>query len=131
MPKSLRSRYQLGTIEKECEKINRSLQETLDYLEGERAFIAKRNISTETMEQADESRIRRMARHRYVGQNGEDCPLFTEEEMRNLTVSCGTVTSKEREIINYHVVVTIKMLEQFPYPKHLRRVTEFAGGHHG
>lgn len=71
-----------------------------------------------------------MARHRYVNQNGEDCPLLTEEEIRNLTVSRGTLTSEEREIINYHIVATIKMLEQLPYPKHLRRVPEFAGGHH-
>jgi HD-GYP domain-containing protein (c-di-GMP phosphodiesterase class II) len=28
------------------------------------------------------------------------------------------------------VVVTIKMLEKLPYPKKLRRVPEFAGGHH-
>ena len=121
---------QLGATEKEREEINRSLQETLDYLEGERAFIAKCNIGTETMDEADKSRIRSMARHRYVNQNGEDCPLLTEEEIRNLTVSRGTLTSEEREIINYHIVATIKMLEQLPYPKHLRRVPEFAGGHH-
>jgi len=37
---------------------------------------------------------------------------------------------REREIINNHVSVTIKMLESLPYPKHLRRVPEYAGGHH-
>ncbi len=37
---------------------------------------------------------------------------------------------REREIINNHVAVTIKMLESLPYPKHLQRVPEFAGGHH-
>jgi HD-GYP domain-containing protein (c-di-GMP phosphodiesterase class II) len=36
----------------------------------------------------------------------------------------------EREIINNHVSVTIKMLESLPYPRHLRRVPEYAGGHH-
>lgn len=55
---------------------------------------------------------------------------MSEEEIRNLTVSRGTLTNEEREIINYHIVATIKMLEQLPYPKHLRRVPEFAGGHH-
>ena len=33
-------------------------------------------------------------------------------------------------MINDHIVVTIEMLEQLPYPKHLRNVPEFAGGHH-
>ncbi|MCE2989435.1 MAG: phosphohydrolase, partial [Nitrosomonadaceae bacterium] len=36
----------------------------------------------------------------------------------------------EREIINHHIVATIKMLEALPWPKHLKRVPEFAGGHH-
>ncbi|MEX0951975.1 MAG: HD domain-containing phosphohydrolase, partial [Gammaproteobacteria bacterium] len=27
-------------------------------------------------------------------------------------------------------VVTIKMLESLPYPKHLKKVPEYAGGHH-
>ena len=44
--------------EKEREKINRSLQETLDYLEGERAFIAKCNIGTETMDEAERKVVR-------------------------------------------------------------------------
>ena len=37
---------------------------------------------------------------------------------------------EERKVINDHIVVTIEMLEQLPYPKHLRNVPEFAGGHH-
>ena len=34
------------------------------------------------------------------------------------------------KIINDHIVITIEMLEQLPYPKNLRNVPEFAGGHH-
>jgi HD-GYP domain-containing protein (c-di-GMP phosphodiesterase class II) len=37
---------------------------------------------------------------------------------------------KERDIINHHIVATIKMLEQLPWPRHLTRVPEYAGGHH-
>ena len=40
------------------------------------------------------------------------------------------LTPQEREIINYYIVATIKMLESLPYPKNLRRVPEFACGHH-
>jgi hypothetical protein len=32
--------------------------------------------------------------------------------------------------INYHIVATIKMLEALPWPKHLKNVPEYAGGHH-
>ena len=50
--------------------------------------------------------------------------------MENLTIRAGTLTSAEREIINHHIVATIQMLEQLPWPRHLQRVPEFAGGHH-
>ena len=50
--------------------------------------------------------------------------------MLNLCIPRGTLTDKEREIINYHIVATIKMLEALPWPKHLKHVPEYAGGHH-
>ena len=50
--------------------------------------------------------------------------------MENLTIPFGTLTQAERQIINHHIEVTIKMLESLPRPKHLQNVAEFAGGHH-
>lgn len=51
-------------------------------------------------------------------------------ELTNLSIRRGTLTAEEREKINDHIVVTIKMLEQLPFPKKMRRVPEYAGGHH-
>ena len=121
---------QLNADEAERGEINKTLQETLASLEEEREFIARCNIGGEFMEEADKTRIRHMSRHRYINQKGEERPLLSDEEIKNLTITRGTLTAEEREIINYHIVATIKMLEQLPYPKHLRRVPEFAGGHH-
>jgi len=50
--------------------------------------------------------------------------------VQNLNITKGTLLPDEREIINDHIVITIEMLEQLPYPKHLKNVPEFAGGHH-
>jgi HD-GYP domain-containing protein (c-di-GMP phosphodiesterase class II) len=47
-----------------------------------------------------------------------------------LTNAQGTITPKDREVINKHVVTTIKMLESLPYPKSLRNVPRFAEAHH-
>ena len=44
--------------------------------------------------------------------------------------SSGTLTAAERQIINHHIEVTIMMLEALPWPKHLKGVAEYAGGHH-
>lgn len=51
-------------------------------------------------------------------------------ELHNLLVPFGTINAEERYIINHHVIQTITMLEQLPFPKHLSRVAEIAGSHH-
>jgi HD-GYP domain-containing protein (c-di-GMP phosphodiesterase class II) len=55
---------------------------------------------------------------------------YNTGELYNLSIRRGTLTAEEREKINDHIVVTIKMLEQLPFPKKMKRVPEYAGGHH-
>lgn len=50
--------------------------------------------------------------------------------MERLAIQKGTLSNKERNIINNHVSVTIKMLESLPYPKNLSNVPQLAGSHH-
>ena len=47
-----------------------------------------------------------------------------------ILISKETLLPEEREIINDHIAITIEMLEQLPYPRNLKNVPEFAGGHH-
>ena len=51
-------------------------------------------------------------------------------ELYNLSIARGTLTEEERQIINDHISVTIRMLEGLPFPNKMRRVPEYAGGHH-
>jgi hypothetical protein len=51
-------------------------------------------------------------------------------ELYNLSVSRGTLNSEERYLINDHIVQTIIMLQQLPFPSYLKSVPEIAGGHH-
>jgi HD-GYP domain-containing protein (c-di-GMP phosphodiesterase class II) len=55
---------------------------------------------------------------------------FNKGEVYNLCIQRGTLTEEERFKINDHIVQTIVMLENLPFPKHLERVPEIAGGHH-
>lgn len=55
---------------------------------------------------------------------------YDHGEIHNLSVSRGTLTEEERRKINDHIVVTIDMLNQLPFPRQLARVPEYAGGHH-
>ncbi|MFZ6677271.1 HD domain-containing phosphohydrolase [Undibacterium sp. Tian12W] len=56
--------------------------------------------------------------------------LYNRGEVYNLTVARGTLSEEERYKINEHMIQTIMMLEKLPFPRHLARVPEIAGGHH-
>ncbi|QXI51860.1 HD domain-containing phosphohydrolase [Pseudomonas alvandae] len=55
---------------------------------------------------------------------------YNRGELYNLCVTRGTLTREERYVINHHMVQTILMLSQLPFPSHLENVAEIAGGHH-
>ena len=98
-------------------------------LDDEQAFLRRANIGGEFMSDDDQRRVRDIGARLLPGE-GSPAPLLSEDEIENLSIARGTLTPQERETINYHIVATIKMLESLPYPKHLSRVPEFAGGHH-
>lgn len=56
--------------------------------------------------------------------------LYNRGELYNLAVARGTLSEEERYKINEHIVQTLIMLSQLPFPRHLRQVPEIAGGHH-
>jgi len=98
-------------------------------LEEELAFLEATNVGGEFLPPEKQQRIRDIGKRTYR-RHGKDEPLLTADEVENLCISRGTLTEKERIIINGHMVQTIKMLEQLPFPRNLRRVPEYAGGHH-
>jgi len=110
--------------------LERALRERIARYHDDLEFLRRANIGGEFMREEDRERVRAIARYRWVNEQGEEADFLTEDETYNLIIPKGTLTPEEREIINYHIVATIKMLEQLPYPKHLKRVPEFAGGHH-
>lgn len=56
--------------------------------------------------------------------------LYNLGEIYNLSIDRGTLTKEERFKINEHIMMTIKMLKQLPFPKNLEKVPEYAGAHH-
>lgn len=103
-----------AALEAECLREQAALNDDKD-------FLRVVNRGAESMKEADLQRVRRI---------GETRNVLNDDELENLLIRAGTLTAKERSIINYHIVATIKMLEQLPWPKHLKNVPEYAGGHH-
>jgi HD-GYP domain-containing protein (c-di-GMP phosphodiesterase class II) len=116
-------------IDKELEN-NSALKNRLKELGDERIEIEKYNIGGESLLDNDLKRIKELSENVYENSVGESVHLLNDNEVENLQISRGTLNRKEREIINNHVSMTIKMLESLPYPKHLKNVPEFAGCHH-
>ncbi len=82
------------------------------------------------MDDEKKDRVRRIAAMTWRAPDGEEQPFLDENELYNLCIGRGTLTQEERTVINDHIVVTIEMLARLPFPKGLRRVPEYAGGHH-
>ncbi|MBL4712752.1 MAG: GAF domain-containing protein [Gammaproteobacteria bacterium] len=111
-------------------RIDKELEEKITQINNDRDFIRASNIGGEFMDEALQQRVKDIAKLRWVNSKGVHADFFDDNEIQNLTIAKGTLTPDERQIINNHMAVTIKMLDQLPFPKHLLNVPEYAGGHH-
>lgn len=107
-----------------------TLAQQLAQLDADRDFLRMANIGGERMQDQDIQRVLLIAKYRWIDSDGLERDLLDQEEIDNLTIRGGTLNPEERKIINNHISVTIRMLEALPWPKHLKNVPEYAGGHH-
>ena len=100
-------------------------------IEEDREFLHASNMGGEAMKTADRERVHDIScKYRWVDATGRETDFLTPNEIENLTIPAGTLTPAERRVINHHIDVTIKMLEALPWPRDLKNVPEYAGGHH-
>jgi HD-GYP domain-containing protein (c-di-GMP phosphodiesterase class II) len=105
-------------------------QQTCQRLTDDLEFLRNANMGAEFMSEEHIARVRQIAQLQWVDASGEKRPILTDDEVMNLCIQRGTLNDAEREVINNHIVATIKMLESLPFPKDLQNVPEYAGGHH-
>ncbi|MDQ6951221.1 MAG: HD domain-containing phosphohydrolase [Mariprofundales bacterium] len=106
------------------------LKHQQDAIELDRAFVHQCNQGGEFMAETLQQRVTTIGQRQWTDHVGESKPLLTDNEITNLNITKGTLLPEEREIINNHITLTIKMLRSLPFPSHLRNVPEIAGGHH-
>jgi len=99
-------------------------------IEEDRAFIRKCNTGGEFMAPEDQKRIMQIGAQTWTSVQGETEPFLSGNEIYNLQIPKGTLTPEEIQVIKNHVVMTHKMLAALPFPKNLKNVPEYAGGHH-
>jgi HD-GYP domain-containing protein (c-di-GMP phosphodiesterase class II) len=105
-------------------------EELVLQLLAERTLVHTSNTGGEFMDDAAIQAIQRLGARAWRDHTGTEQPLLSAEQVENLTIRRGTLNNAERDIINRHINVTIDMLESLPWPAHLTRVPEYAGGHH-
>ena len=111
-------------------QVNHDINVIKKQFDDDKNFIRKINFGTEFMRPEDIQRVKDIGNYEYKNDSGHTVKFLSENEVYNLTIERGTLTPEERLVINNHIVVTINMLEALPYPKDLRRIPEYAGGHH-
>lgn len=115
----------------ETQLIDRGQEELIHQeIINDKNLIKEANLGKESLSDSIIKRIEELQALSYTNLEGKICPIITEDEAKNLKIFKGTLTPEERKIIENHVVMTIKMLSQIPYPKHLKEVPEIAGRHH-
>jgi hypothetical protein len=71
-----------------------------------------------------------LAGRTYRDENGVEQPWITEEEHVCLSIRKGTLTAAERQIMEDHVVVTGRILDQVAFPEEYANVPVWAAAHH-
>jgi len=113
------------------ERVEAEFREFVANMEVDRNFLHQANVGSERMSDDDIDRVRSIATgYSWQEASGVEVDFLSADELENLCIRAGTLTQAERQTINYHVSATIRMLEQLPWPKHLKNVPEYAGGHH-
>lgn len=118
------------TLRERGNQLEQTFRARMRQIDQDREFLRRCNIGGEFMPPEAQEHVKKIAEYKWVDQSGNTAHFLTDDEIENLSIPRGTLTHNEREIINYHIVATIKMLEALPWPKHLQRVPEYAGGHH-
>jgi len=105
------------------------LEQSLRQLDQDFEFIALLNGCILQVDAAAERRVAAFAAKTFRIKDTTQ-PLLYPDEVSNLFIRYGNLNQSERGIINQHVVMTGKMLEDVPFPRRFRNVPRFAVMHH-
>jgi len=92
-------------------------------------FLSEANRGSERMSDEMMERVRTIAGRTWK-LDGKMEPLLSPDEILNLNIRQGTLSAKERDIIQNHAALTYKILSQLPFPKKMKHVPDYAAAHH-
>jgi len=103
--------------------------ERLIRLDEDLAAVVAANQPTVLAQEAA-SRLADIAVQTYFDHQGREQPMLDHPELLALSVKRGSLTEKEREEIESHVVHTYKFLSLMPWTRQFKQLPLIAGAHH-
>ncbi|MBN1106944.1 MAG: GAF domain-containing protein [Deltaproteobacteria bacterium] len=122
----------IQTQNPDCQGLQRlkdDLSRDLEVLEEERAFLVQCNCPDQIMSDEKIHKLQEVASKTYKLETMER-PYLTADECYNLSVRGGSLTEKERRLIEQHSLMTLKILSELPFPRRIAQVPAYAAAHH-
>ncbi len=117
------------TTKLNCMKENSDCTEKIEEIEKVRDFIYEINV--QPFLDDDVLRLVHALKNRfYEDENKNKLPWFTDDEIEDLLIVRGTLTPKEREIMQNHVVMTEQILAKMEFKNEYKDVPIWAANHH-
>jgi len=74
--------------------------------------------------------VREIAESVYTDASGQKISYLSESEIEDLYIKAGTLSQKEREVMQSHVEYTDKILSHVQFGEHFQKVRAMAANHH-
>jgi len=118
-------------------QLDQELNQAIAYLRESLALIEdlKRPLAIETKElkshyQTFKQQLEKIAQFTYRDVDGQQKPLLKSDEIAQLLVVRGNLTTQERLAIEAHVTHSYEFLKRIPWTKGLQDIPAIAYGHH-
>ncbi|MGM0502670.1 MAG: HD domain-containing phosphohydrolase, partial [Bacillota bacterium] len=99
-------------------------------IKNTKQLITKANQPTTNIDAEFKNKLIKISNLIYQDENNENQRWLKKSELLALTTSQGTLTKKEREIIESHVQISTKILAEVPFPDKLDQVIDWVALHH-
>jgi len=114
----------------EIKDLDYEIQQKIEKLQEIREFILKCNEPKEFLEEEVIAKLQEIQKMTFIDIDGIETNYLSLDELKNLSISKGSITEEERQIMKNHTSITLDMLHKIPFTKKLKNIPHFAGAHH-
>ena len=131
---SVLHRFEVASLTNQIAMLNESITQDVynaraDFLSSAQELV-KRSNSAGFLPDEDLERIQALAAETYTDADGSLQSFLNADDLVCLSVRRGTLTGNERQIMESHVEMTKRMLDEMTFSRNYRDVPEWASAHH-